>query len=304
MKISVCIATYRRPERLNSLLADLAGQEALPEQVIVVDNDATGSARDIIQRYRTVGTPFRLDYDIQPERNIALTRNRTVALAQGEWLAFVDDDERAPAEWLRQLMEAAAHYQADGILGPVVPRIPADAPAWIRRGRFYDYARMPSGGEVPLNQMRIGNVLLRTAAVRSQPGPFDPKYGLTCGEDGDLLIRMVHAGARIIWCDEAVVYEQMEPARLSLSWLMQRALSGGQEFARKTLKGVYGRVSLLTGIRLFLRALAQAVVAACLAFLCWPFGRHRAASWLLKLAANIGKLSVFFGWRYQQYART
>jgi succinoglycan biosynthesis protein ExoM len=303
MTISVCIATYRRPERLNHLLTDLARQEALPEQIVVVDNDASGSAREVIQRHQAAGHPFRIDYDIQPERNIALTRNRTVALAQGEWLAFVDDDERAPPAWLRQLLEAAQKFKADGVLGPVVPSVPAEAPAWIRRGRFYDFARMASGDEVPLNRMRFGNVLLRGALVRSQPGPFDPNYGLTTGEDADLLIRLVRAGARIVWCDEAIVEEPVEPARLSLRWLLQRALSGGQEFARKTLTGAYGRVDLMTRIRLFLRALVQSVVAAILAVLSSPFGRHRAAAWLIRLSANVGKLTVFCGWRYHEYAR-
>jgi glycosyltransferase involved in cell wall biosynthesis len=302
MRISVCIATYRRPERLGDLLGDLARQKVLPDQVVVVDNDASGSARDVIQRHQALGSPFPIDYDIQPQRNIALTRNRTVALAKHEWLAFVDDDERAPEGWLSQLLAAVTQYQADGILGPVVPRVPSDAPAWIRRGRFYDFPRMVTGEEVPLNRMRFGNVLLRADPVRAQPGPFDLNYGLTTGEDADLLIRMVRAGARIIWCDEAIVDEPVEPARLSLRWLMQRALSGGQEFARKTLKGAYGRVDALTHIQLFLRALLQSLAAACLALFFWPFSRHRAASWLIKLWANIGKLSVFFGWRYHEYA--
>jgi succinoglycan biosynthesis protein ExoM len=303
MRVSVCIATYRRPDRLGSLLADLSRQKVLPDQVVVVDNDAAGSAREVVQRYVELGAPFPVDYDIQPQRNIALTRNRTVALCVCEWLAFIDDDERAPEDWLSQLLTAVTQYQADGVLGPVVPSIPPDAPAWIRRGRFYDFPRMPTGGEVPLNRMRFGNILLRAEPVRAQPGPFDLNYGLTTGEDADLLIRLVRAGARIIWCDEAIVHEPVEPARLSLRWLLQRALSGGQEFARKTLKGAYGRVDALIRIQLFLRALLQAAIAGCLALLFCPFSRYRCASWLIKLWANVGKLSVFFGWRYDEYAR-
>ena len=173
MNISVCIATYRRPERLGALLEDLARQELLPAEVVVVDNDAAGSARAVIERRASRAAPFLIHYDIQPQRNIALTRNRTVALATAEWLAFVDDDERAPPAWLRQLADAAAAHDAAGVLGPVEPEVPPYAPAWIRRGRFYDFPRMRTGEVVPLNRMRFGNVLLRGAPLRAEPGPFD-----------------------------------------------------------------------------------------------------------------------------------
>jgi succinoglycan biosynthesis protein ExoM len=303
VKISVCIPTYRRADRLGRLLTDLGQQQLLPDQVVVIDNDAGGSAQATVNQIRATGVPFQLDYGIQPQRNIALTRNRTVELARGDWLAFVDDDERAPPEWLQGLVQAAEKHQADGVLAPVVPQVPADAPAWIRRGRFYDFARMPSGTDVPLHRMRFGNVLLRAAPVRAQAGPFDPNYGLKTGEDADLLIRMVSAGSRIIWSDDAVVYEPVERVRLSLHWLLKRALSGGQEFARKTLRGAYGRVGFLARARLFVQALLQAIVAAGLALLCWPLGRHVAASWLIKVSANIGKLSAFWGWHYHEYAQ-
>jgi succinoglycan biosynthesis protein ExoM len=302
MYVSVCIATYRRPDRLAALLEDLARQRRLPDQIVVVDNDAGGSAREVIERCRAAGAPFPIDYDIQPEPNIALTRNRTVALARGDWLASIDDDERAPESWLAQLIEAAERYAADGVLGPVDPQLPADAPPWIRRGRFYDFPRMPSGAVVPLHRMRFGNVLLRGDLVRAEPGPFDVSYGLTTGEDADMLIRLVNRGGRIVWCDEAIVHEPIEPKRLSLKWLMQRALSGGQEFARKSISGRYGPISAPGRARLFAQCCAQLLIAAALAAASLPLGRHLSARWIIAASANFGKLSVFWGWRYREYA--
>ena len=303
MKISVCIATFRRPERLDALLDDLARQQRLPDEVVVVDNDAAATARPIVADRQSAGTPFPIRYEVQPQRGIALTRNRSVALASGDWLAFIDDDERAPAEWLRQLVDCSAQFAADGILGPVVPVVPEHAPAWIRKGNFYDFPRMATGGIVPLNRMRFGNVLLRGEPLRGEPGPFDPNYGLMTGEDGDLLVRLVKKGAKIVWCDEAIVHEPVEQARLALGWLLQRAFSGGQEFARKTLAGHYGEVTALRRAQLFTRALAQLLLATALAACSWPLGRHRAAHWLTRAFANFGKISVFWGWRYHEYAR-
>jgi succinoglycan biosynthesis protein ExoM len=301
MNISVCIATYRRSARLRALLDDLVEQLRPPNEVIVVDNDAAGSARVVVERRRKLGAPFPIHYDIQPLKNISLTRNRTVEMASGEWIAFIDDDERAPATWLAQLAAAATRFAADGVLGPVVPIVPTDAPKWIRHGRFYDWARMKTGAAIPVNKLRFGNVLLRGALLRATATPFDPDYGLTGGEDGDLLGRLVQQGACIVWCDEAIVTEPVETARLSLHWLLLRALRGGQDFARHRLTGRFGHLTSAGRVHLFLRALVQSGTAAALALLCWPRGRHHAAYWLLKASANLGKMSIFFGWHYREY---
>jgi len=61
-------------------------------------------------------------------------------------------------------------------------------------------------------------------------------------------------------------------------------------------------MSTLKRIAFFLRALAQALIAAVLALIVWPLGRHHAARWLTTVSANVGKLSVFWGWRYREYA--
>jgi succinoglycan biosynthesis protein ExoM len=300
--VSVCIATFKRPDRLDLLLHDLLRQKRLPEQIVVVDNDAWGSARAIVQCHRATSPPFAIDFEVQPERNIAKTRNRTVALARGDWLAFIDDDERAPEDWLERLIDAASTFAADGVLGPVEPQVPEAAPSWIRRGRFYDFPRMPTGAVVPLNRMRFGNVLLRRAYLRTEQGPFDSRYGLAMGEDGDLLVRLGRNGARIIWCDSAPVSEPIESQRLSLRWLMRRAMHCGQEFGRQTLRGAYGHVGFVGKGRFGLRALLQMGVAFALALVSLPLGRHHAAAWLVKGAANAGKLTAFWGWRHQAYA--
>jgi succinoglycan biosynthesis protein ExoM len=300
--VSLCIATYRRPERLAAVLEDLTRQTRLPDEVVVVDNDATGSARTVVERCIEGGAPFPIQYALQPQKNISLTRNRTVALAGGDWLGFIDDDERAPAPWLEQLIDAAEWFAADGVLGPVDPVVPQSAPAWIRRGRFYEFPRMATGSVIPPNRLRFGNVLLKGSWIRGIDGPFDPALGLTGGEDGDLLSRLTQRGARIVWCDEAIVREPVEPSRLSLNWLLRRALSGGQDFARHALAGRYGNMSTARRIAFFARALTQALAALGLALLLWPVGRHHAARWLTTLSANLGKLSVFWGWRYREYA--
>jgi succinoglycan biosynthesis protein ExoM len=302
-RVSICLATFRRNERLRAVLDDLVHQDRLPDQVVVVDNDPAGGARVVVEECRAAGPPFRIDYDIQPEPNIALTRNRTFELASGDWMAFIDDDERAPKEWLGNLLHAAEIFGADGVLAPVEPQVPPSAPAWIRRGRFYDFPHQPEGARVPYDGMRFGNVLLRGACLRAEPGPFDPSHGLMTGEDFDLLARLTHKGAKLVWSEKAPVFEPIEAKRLSLRWLLQRALSGGQAFARYAVSGGFKPIGSLGRFVFFVRALLQMLLAACIAAVSWLFGRHYAVAWLIKAVANFGKLTVLWGWRYREYAR-
>lgn len=304
MSVSLCIATYRRPTQLNALLADLTRQTRRPDEVVVVDNDAAGSAHPVIEYWRHKGLPFPVRYEVQPVQNISLTRNRTVALAEGDWLAFIDDDERAPRRWLEQLLTTALRFDADGVLGPVEPVVPHQAPGWIRRGQFYRWVRMRTGSVIPPNRLRFGNVLLRGSLLRGLPQPFDPAYGLTGGEDGDLLARLTLDGARLLWCDEAEVEEPVDPRRLSLRWLLRRSLRGGQDFARHTLAGCYGPPTARRRTILFARSLGQLPLALVLAAFSWPLGLHHSAHWLLKASANFGKLSILWGWQYREYTRS
>jgi len=302
-QVTVCMATFQRNERLRAVLGDLARQERLPNQVVVVDNDPAGAARPVLEEFRASGVPFRVDYDVQPVPNISITRNRTVELASSEWIAFIDDDERAPPEWLRELLSAAERYGADGVLGPVEPEVPSDAPRWIRNGRFYDFPHQPEGAEVPLNRMRFGNVLLRADLLRKEGEPFDPRYGLMAGEDMDLLVRLARKGARIVWSERAPVSEPVEPKRLSLKFLALRALAGGQGFARYTLEGRYRPVGWMERILFVLKCFVQLLAAAVGVVVSLPFGRHHVAAWFIKACANFGKLSALWGWHYRPYAR-
>ena len=57
MTTSICIATYRRADRLGQLLGDLCAQDVAITEVVVVDNDAAGKARPVVARSNTAVSP-------------------------------------------------------------------------------------------------------------------------------------------------------------------------------------------------------------------------------------------------------
>lgn len=298
--ISVCICTYKRPERLTLLLSDLALQSHLPDEVVVVDNDAEASARATVEVFAE-SAAFRLRYAVQPEKNISLTRNLAMKSAQGDWLALLDDDERAPSHWLATLLDCARQYQAGCVIAPVVCEVPSDAPAWIQRGDFYAQPRYATGTVIRRNVIGLGNVLLKAEWIRGMAEPCDPAYGLTGGEDLDFIARLEQAGCRLVWCDDAVATETVESNRLNARWILRRALRGGQTFAHLTLAGRYGPIGAGGKALFMLQALLKTGVAVLLSVLTLPLGRHRALGWLSKAVGNAAKLSTLWGAHHREY---
>src|SRR6266436_1923660 len=93
--ITVCICTFRRPELLGRLLEelrDLCTQGRFVYSIVVADNDSAESGRKTAERFAASDTVPTV-YCVEPVQNIALARNRAVANAGGDFVAFIDDDE-------------------------------------------------------------------------------------------------------------------------------------------------------------------------------------------------------------------
>lgn len=227
--IAVCIPTYRRPEFLRSVLGSLTAVDTagFAVHLIVVDNDASGSARATVEQF---GTAFpNYIFEIEPERGIAAARNRLVAAARrvdAEYVAFVDDDEWVEPAWLQHLVRAARVHRGDAVVGPVVPDYDAGVPGWVVAGGFFEERPRQRTGDV-VRVLGMGNVLIKRAWLDRLDGPFDRHLALAGGEDPDLWMRLFRLGLRMIWCDEAVVHERIPTSRATARWILRRQLNYG-----------------------------------------------------------------------------
>jgi glycosyltransferase involved in cell wall biosynthesis len=192
--------------------------------IVVADNDKAESGRaavaEVARHFST-----SITYCVEPRQNIALTRNKAVENATGDFVAFIDDDEFAIKEWLLTLFETMREHNADGVLGPVNPHFDQGAPRWVIEGRFYDRPIHPTGMVLPWSKCRTGNVLLKRELFAGDSEPFNPKC--LSGEDQDFFRRKMEQGHRFIWCHEAPAYEVVPPIRWTRSFLVRRALFRG-----------------------------------------------------------------------------
>ena len=138
--ISVCVCTYKRPGLLKRLLEELDRQETggrFTFSVVVADNDSLHSAETVVRDFAArSAVPIR--YCTEPRQNIALTRNKAIENAGGDFVAFIDDDEFPDGRWLLTLFEACRDYHAAGVIGPVKRHFDDPPPAWVVEGRFYE----------------------------------------------------------------------------------------------------------------------------------------------------------------------
>lgn len=284
--ITVCICTFQRPTYLTRLLGDLERQETdgkFTHSVVVCDNDGCESARSVVE---SVAGQSRLEivYCVEPRQNIALARNRAVAHARGEFIAFIDDDEFPNADWLRNMLATCEQTGASGVLGPVRPYFESAPPRWVINGRFCERPEHPTGTLMEWSKSRTGNLLFRRAILRETEPPFRAEFG-TGGEDVDFFHRMTDAGARFVWCNEAITYEVVPPSRWKRSYMLKRALLRG----RNNLK--------LRNTRA--RALLTSAVAVPVYSLALPaslfLGQHVFMKYSIRFCDHLGRVLALLG---------
>lgn len=283
--ITVCICTYQRPALLLRLLEDLAVQateDRFTFSISVVDNDRTESARRTVEHFGRC-QPFPVAYCVQPVQNIALTRNRAVASATGDYMAFIDDDEFPIRQWLLILFQALQSHGVDGVLGPVKPHFDPGTPQWVIKGRFYDRTSYPTGLVIDWPKGRTGNVLFRRAIFEGLEEPFRKDF-LT-GEDQDFFRRMIEQGRRFIWCEEALAYEVVPPIRWKRSFMLRRALLRGKVSLRHPSTTSKDVLKSAIAIPLYLLALPFLLL----------LGQHRFMDCLVRLFDHLGRLLAFLG---------
>ncbi|HWE55066.1 MAG TPA: glycosyltransferase family 2 protein [Acidimicrobiales bacterium] len=206
-KVSVCVATYRRPEKLERLLDHLADLQAPAGgfEVVVVDDGspATDGVTQVLAA-RTADFPVPLRWVTLPKNSgRAAARNTAWRRATGEWVAFTDDDCRPDPKWLHALVEAA---ESGG-----------DAPAVVQGRVVPDPERVGLLANPLARSLRVdtlselfetANILYRTEVLESVGG-FDESFP-GAGEDTDLGWRVREHGYATTFAPEALVIHDVD----------------------------------------------------------------------------------------------
>ncbi|CAN5348698.1 glycosyltransferase family 2 protein [soil metagenome] len=229
LEISIVIPTQRRPDRLLMAARSVMNQAGVDPallELVVVDNDPAGSARAAVAKLMAEAA-FPVSYIHAAKPGVATARNAGVAAAKGRYIAFLDDDEEAPAGWLAALIGAQSEFGADVVFGAVRARIPAS----VANHRDYletFFGRVgPAEAGVIDHAYGCGNSLIRKSLLAG-PEPFSVARDRIGGEDDLLFAQLAKAGARFAWSPQGWVWEEAVPDRLTLAYTLKRAFAYGQ----------------------------------------------------------------------------
>jgi glycosyltransferase involved in cell wall biosynthesis len=111
--VSVVIPTYNRLRQVTAALDSVLAQSYSNFEVIVVDDgseDGTGQSVESLIRSRSASAP-PLRYILQANQGSSAARNRGIAEARGEWIAFLDSDDIWYPDKLEWQVRAAEVYK-------------------------------------------------------------------------------------------------------------------------------------------------------------------------------------------------
>lgn len=235
--VSIIIPAYNSSATIGEALDSVAAQTVGDCETIVVDDCSTDDTVPAVERWIAgrkggdggAGDPrlrnrwrlVRLDANSGP----AGARNRGIAEARGEWLAFLDaDDAWLPCRLATQLRAAEAHPEIALWCGRAVPMEEGEIPAGGRldagnaEGREAAPAAAGAVRRIALdefarhNPVATSTVLVRRQAV-SSAGGFDTRF--RGPEDYDLWMR-VAARFAVALLDVPVARYRYRPGSLSM----------------------------------------------------------------------------------------
>jgi GT2 family glycosyltransferase len=217
--VSVAIAACDRPAPLLRCVEGILSGDALPAELIVVDQSRDTAVADALATLPPGSVPLR--YLRQPRRGLSASRNGALALATQPIVAFTDDDCVPGPAWLRTVLEVmSADADVAAVTGRVLPLGEARPDTHVVSPRTSTRPQVYRGRVVPWRVGTGGNFAARRAWLE-RVGGFDERLGAgspgRAAEDADLLDRLLLAGATIRYEPASVVYHERQSAAQRLA---------------------------------------------------------------------------------------
>lgn len=187
---SIIVPAYNREKFLKIAVRSVLEQSFEDYELIVVDDGSTDRTPDMFERRDTcyVRRDTKINYTYQDNKGPAAARNRGLKEAKGEFICFLDSDDRFRHDKLKTTHEYIEKYPQYQIFH--------SEEIWYRKGELLPqkiHHKKPSGF-VFENAVKLCSVSISTAAIKKtifgDVGLFDET--MPACEDYDFWLRATH----------------------------------------------------------------------------------------------------------------
>jgi glycosyltransferase involved in cell wall biosynthesis len=197
--ISIIIPTIGRSTQLDALLHSITCSAYKNYEVIVIDQNRTGIADDVILKYNDILPVQHIKVNFT---GVASARNYGCKFANGQYLIFPDDDSELYPETLALFIENTKRTGADVLFGKSVDRTLSDSVAIFSDTSGY------------LSLKRHEKMFIEfTMFIKKETFSeflFDESFGVGTfygAEEGyDLVLRMLHKKVVIFYTPDVRMY--------------------------------------------------------------------------------------------------
>jgi GT2 family glycosyltransferase len=279
--VSVVVCTRNRPDSVLVTLRGLADLRYLSFEVVVVDNAPSSDATKVAVQ-REFGADSRIRYIREPRPGLSCARNRGLAEASADIVAFTDDDVRVDPWWLNGIVRGFGVAPKVACVTGLIATAELDNAAQLyfhlREGwgasceqRVFDLGENRDSSPLypySAGVFGAGANFAVSRAVLKEVGDFNEALGAGTpsggGEDLNMFMRIVLAGHRLVYEPSAVVSHVHRADLAELSRQMRAYGSGctaaltaitmadaraRRELPTKVISGVARMLKLSSGVR-------------------------------------------------------
>jgi len=197
-RISVVIPTYNRAPLLRRAVESALAQTCSPDEIIVVDDGSTDDTSAVMGAFINAKPRYspEISYFVQQQKGPSAARNKGIAEAHGEWIAFLDSDDLWHPEKLERQFKAIEGFDGKwGVCYTDVRFVNNPSLTMTSFGSLKRYYPAPVGVVAnpprfiagPDRPIYVQSLLARNALVKAAGG-FDKNILL--GEDHDFVFRL------------------------------------------------------------------------------------------------------------------
>lgn len=222
--VTIGLTTYNAAETVERAIVSALAQTWRPLEIVAVDDCSTDATREILDRLAATHPELRVFVNAI-NGGVAVSRNRILDEAQGEFVAFFDDDDESLPERIESQVRRIVAYEinfADG--APVVchtarKRVYAEDLERIEPTMGQAEDRRAPYGIAVAERILLGTQLkdgygacptcsqMARLSTYQRVGGFDPM--LRRSEDTDFTIRLAQAGGHFVGIAQPLVTQWM-----------------------------------------------------------------------------------------------